>query len=102
MTQKQTELCLIRMSEVETQEVRWLWRPYIPFGKITIIQGNPGEGKTTLALRLAAVCSRGQAVGQRHQLLPAVCGAGVPSGSNRPSQRKPCVVLPLHAVFLPG
>ena len=30
MTQNQTELRLIRMSEVETQEVRWLWYPYIP------------------------------------------------------------------------
>ena len=62
MTQKQTDLRLIRMSEVEIQEVQWLWHPYIPRGKLTIIQGTPGEGKTTLALWLAALCSRGQAL----------------------------------------
>ena len=39
--------------------MQWLWGSYIPFGKLTIIQGNPGEGKTTLALRLAAACSTG-------------------------------------------
>ena len=50
---------LIRMSEVELQPVDWLWYPYLPFGKITMIQGDPGEGKTTLALRLAAACSAG-------------------------------------------
>ena len=44
---------------MELQQVQWLWHPYIPFGKLTIIQGNPGEGKTTLALRLAAACSTG-------------------------------------------
>lgn len=62
MTQNQTELRLIRMSEVELQEVRWLWYPYIPQGKLTIIQGNPGEGKTALALWIAAMCSQGQAL----------------------------------------
>ena len=39
---------IIRMSEVDTQAVEWLWEPYIPFGKVTIVQGNPGEGKTTV------------------------------------------------------
>ena len=48
---------IIRMSEVDTQTVAWLWEPYIPFGKVTIVQGNPGEGNTTFALRLAAACT---------------------------------------------
>lgn len=52
---------IVSMSQVALQEVQWLLKPYIPFGKITIIQGNPGEGKTTFALRLAAACSTGQA-----------------------------------------
>ena len=50
---------IIRMSEIDTQTVEWLWKPYIPFGEITIVQGNPGEGKTTFALRLAAACTTG-------------------------------------------
>ena len=47
-------------SEIEATSVDWLWYPYIPFGKITIIQGDPGDGKTTLALNIAAMLSRGE------------------------------------------
>ena len=56
----ENELRLIRMADVELQKVEWLWFPFIPFGKISMIQGDPGEGKTTLALRLAAACSQGK------------------------------------------
>ena len=62
MTNEENTLQIRKLSEVELQEVDWLWYPYIPSGKITIIQGDPGEGKTTLALRLAAACSIGQAL----------------------------------------
>ena len=55
-----TELRLIKMSDVEPTKVEWLWYPYIPYGKITIIQGDPGEGKTTLILNLAAMLSKGE------------------------------------------
>lgn len=58
----ENKLQLIRMSEVVLQPVDWLWYPYLPFGKLAMIQGDPGEGKTTLALRLAAACSRGEAL----------------------------------------
>ena len=47
-------------SDIEVSTVDWLWYPYIPFGKVTIIQGDPGEGKTTLALNIAAILSRGE------------------------------------------
>ena len=57
--QQEETVEIIRMSEVDTQTVEWLWEPYIPFGKVTIVQGNPGEGKTTFALRLAAACTTG-------------------------------------------
>lgn len=54
-----TKLKLITMSEIQAEEVKWLWYPYIPFGKITIIQGDPGEGKTTFVLALTALLTRG-------------------------------------------
>lgn len=54
------ELKLIAMSEIEREDVKWLWYPYIPQGKVTIIQGDPGEGKTTLALALAAQLTKGE------------------------------------------
>lgn len=48
---------MIRMSDVIQAEVSFLWQPYIPFGKLTILQGNPGEGKTYLAMQLCAACT---------------------------------------------
>ena len=48
------------MSEINAEEVQWLWYPYIPLGKLTILQGDPGEGKTTLALNIAAILSRSE------------------------------------------
>jgi KaiC/GvpD/RAD55 family RecA-like ATPase len=47
------------MSEVETEQVRWLTKPYLPGGRISLILGNPGEGKTTLALAIAAAVTTG-------------------------------------------
>lgn len=53
------KLKLLTMSNIPAEEVRWLWYPYLPKGKITIVQGDPGEGKTTFVLALAALLTRG-------------------------------------------
>lgn len=46
--------------KVKSRKVDWLWYPYIPFGKITIVQGDPGDGKSTFLLNLAALLTLGQ------------------------------------------
>ena len=53
------ELEIVRLSEIQSKEVKWLWYPYIPSGKLTIIQGDPGCGKTMLILYLASLLSSG-------------------------------------------
>ncbi len=51
---KEVDLRMIVLSDVEAQEIKWLWYPFIPYGKLTIIQGDPGDGKSTLILNIAA------------------------------------------------
>lgn len=53
---------LVRISEVARSAVRWLWPGRIPLGKITLIDGDPGQGKSTMTLDLAARVSRGWAM----------------------------------------
>ena len=54
------ELKLINMQDVAVEEVRWVWYPYIPYGKVTIVQGDPGEGKTSFVLAFAALLTNGE------------------------------------------
>ena len=62
------ELKIIKMSDVETEKVEWLWYPYIPYGKLTIIQGDPGDGKTTLALNIASKLSKGEMLDEQMEV----------------------------------
>ena len=57
---QETEVKLIMMSEVPSEKVNWLWYPYIPYGKITIVQGDPGDGKTTFILAVTALLTTGR------------------------------------------
>ena len=56
------KLKILAMSDIQSEEVEWLWEPYIPFGKISIIQGDPGNGKTTMALAISAAVTKGMAL----------------------------------------
>ena len=55
-------LKLINMEQVEIEKIDWLLYPFIPFGKVTIVQGDPGEGKTTMVLQIIAKLTKGEAV----------------------------------------
>jgi len=48
------------LSDVQPERVQWLWHDYIPLGKLTVIDGDPGLGKSTLTLDLAARLSTGR------------------------------------------
>ena len=61
---------IIRMSDVELTPVEWLWKPYLPFGKLSVLQGNPGEGKTYFAMHLAAACTNGKLMPNMERLEP--------------------------------
>jgi len=49
----------IRIADVVREEVTWLWKDRIPIGKLTMIEGDPGLGKSWLCLAIAAAVSRG-------------------------------------------
>jgi Predicted ATP-dependent serine protease len=44
--------------EIQSRKVRWIWYPYIALGKITLLQGDPGDGKSTMMLNLIAELSK--------------------------------------------
>ena len=50
------------MSDIVAENIEWLWKPYIPSGKITIVQGDPGDSKTTMMLAIAAAVTNGEAL----------------------------------------
>ena len=57
MQEKEALVPMLCYKDIEQTSVEWLWFPYIPFGKLTIIQGNPGEGKTYFTMMLTAACT---------------------------------------------
>ena len=46
-------------SSIEPKAIDWIWYPYIPCGKLTLVQGDPGEGKSTFMIRLISILTNG-------------------------------------------
>lgn len=59
MTNKGEKGILTLYSDVQATSVRWLWYPFIAVGKITLLQGDPGDGKSTMMMHLIAELSKG-------------------------------------------
>ena len=79
-------LKLINMEQVEVEKIDWLLYPFIPFGKVTIVQGDPGEGKTTMVLQIIAKLTKGEAV--------------LPSGSDEPAlEEKTMALEPVNVIY---
>jgi AAA domain-containing protein len=60
MHQSPEELFGTELSEVETHQIEWLWQGRIPLGKITILDGDPGMGKSLIAMNIVACVTTGQ------------------------------------------
>ena len=58
----------IRLSEVTPERVTWLWPGRLPRGKVVVLDGDPGLGKSTIAEDLAARTSTGSPMPDGHRL----------------------------------
>lgn len=47
------------LADVKPTKVEWLWRPWLPLGKVSILEGEPDVGKSALSLTLSAIVSNG-------------------------------------------
>lgn len=51
---------LRRLDDITREEISWLWPDWLATGKLTVLGGHPGDGKTTLAHAIAARLSAGE------------------------------------------
>jgi hypothetical protein len=64
---------LLNLSVVESKEVPWLWQPYLPKGMLAMLSGDPGAGKTFIALAVAAALTTGRQPHSSEPCAPVVC-----------------------------
>lgn len=57
-----SQAVVVCLADVKAERVTWLAPGFLPFGKFVIVEGDPGQGKSTLTLEIAARVTRGQSV----------------------------------------
>lgn len=55
----QNELDIVPLATIDPEEITWLWYPYVPLKKLTLMEGDPSSGKTYLILAIAAAITQG-------------------------------------------
>ena len=90
MADKVEKRILTLYSDVQATSVHWLWYPFIAVGKITLLQGDPGDGKSTMMMNLIAELSKGgttpdgKPVGMPQRIIYDIVGTfGVPVEEHR-------------------
>lgn len=73
---------LLRVSDIRTERLHWMWQGFLPIGKLVVLEGNPGVGKSTLTAELAACVSSGRALPGAAASTPA--GVVLMSGEDGP------------------
>jgi Bifunctional DNA primase/polymerase, N-terminal/AAA domain/Primase C terminal 1 (PriCT-1) len=53
---------VVCLADVKPEPIHWLWEPYIPLKMLTLLSGDPGVGKTALAMAVAASLTRGEGI----------------------------------------
>jgi hypothetical protein len=84
------EIDKVRVSEVEARDVEWLWPGRVAIGKVSLVAGNPGLGKSLVTLDMAARVSRGWAwPGEEHryEAEPGAGGRGQGEEASRANHR---------------
>src|SRR5262245_54052476 len=68
-----SERTLVSLAEVAPEQIRWLWAGRLPLGKISLLEGDPGSGKSTVTYDLAARVTAGRP-------MPGCSDAAEPAG----------------------
>ena len=71
---------LHRAADIRPEAVRWLWTGRVPAGTLTVLDGDPGKGKSTLTATLAAAVSTGRALAGRSSAPPGRGHLRLPRG----------------------